>query len=362
MNLLILSRKFGGVVGGVEKMVLLLAQQMQLRGHSVTLVSLDFPEATPFYSFPQGVRWVKLGIGNPDEKASTNIRFSRILAIRRLINELEIDAVVGFQIGSFALVRFATIGTGVRSIAAERNAPTLFDFIRNGRLKRFVSFAILSLASVVSVQLMENKKLYPKWLRSRIAVNPNPISTVKIQDKDKNHQRTQKIILYVGRVTFQKNLEVLVRAISLLDSTPVLRIVGEGDELEYIQSLANAEKVNLELFKFTDDLKSLYLEADIFCLPSRWEGFPNVVGEALAHGLPVVGFAECAGIKSLVRNFENGVIADGNDNAISLSIALNLALSKDWDTSIIRNSISEFSLQSFADTWESTLFPRIKDE
>ena len=361
MNLLILSRKFDGVVGGVEKQVLELARQMQLRGHSITLVSLDSPEATTFYSFPKGIGWIKLGIGNPDEKASFNLRILRVLTIRRIIKEIDIDTVVGFQIGSFALVRLAAMGTGVRSVAAERNAPTLFDFIQNGWIKRIISFSILSLASVVSVQLGENKELYPRWLRSRITVNPNPILPVGIHEKTRSPTRDRKVILYVGRVTFQKNLEVLVRAISLLDSSPVLRIVGEGEELPRIKALAKSKKVMLESAKFTSKLSEYYLDADIFCLPSRWEGFPNVVGEALAHGLPVVGFADCAGIKSLVKDFATGVIAEGNDDAVSLAEALRIALNTDWNATLIRNSIGVYSMQSFADSWESTFFPRGKN-
>jgi glycosyltransferase involved in cell wall biosynthesis len=129
-----------------------------------------------------------------------------------------------------------------------------------------------------------------------------------------------------------------------------------------VLSLAKSKGVNLEVFDFTDDLGPYYLSSDIFCLPSRWEGFPNVVGEALAHGLPVVGFHECAGMKSLVENFKTGVLAQGNDDPDSLAFALEVALSSDWDRSYIRKSISEYSLESFADAWESTLFPGAKCE
>jgi glycosyltransferase involved in cell wall biosynthesis len=362
MNLLIFSRKFGGVVGGVEKMVLALAEQMSARGHVVTVVSLDKLNAQAFYAWPQEVAWIKLGIGDPDDRASLRTRFDRLLALRKLLYKLEVNTVVGFQIGSFALLRLASLGVGVRAVAAERNAPTLFDFIHHGKYKRFLANLILISADAVSVQLEANRFFYPKILWSKIFITPNPIRVTKECRSISNHAIGSKVILYVGRVTFQKNLEVLVRAISSLEEKAVLRIVGDGDALPGVITLAQTLNVELELTPFTQDLSSMYLEADIFCLPSRWEGFPNVVGEAIAHGLPVVGFDGCAGISSLVENFKSGVIAPGNNDPAALSQALSQALSFDWDPCVIKRSIDKFSIELFSDSWESVLFSEKTDD
>lgn len=357
MNLLIFSRKFGGVVGGVEKMVLTLAEQMSLRGHAVTVVSLDELSAEAFYSWPPEVAWVKLGIGNPESKASWKTRLSRLLALRSLINKLEIDAAVGFQIGSFALLRVSSFGLRVRTIAAERNAPTLFDFIRNGKLKKVISNLILASAHAISVQLESNKIFYPKTLWSKIWITPNPI-LASVDFKTASLTRNDsKVILYVGRITFQKNLEVLIKAVSTMKARPIVRIVGDGDSLSDVVMLAKSLGVELELSPFTQNLSLIYVEADVFCLPSRWEGFPNVVGEALSHGLPVVGFNGCAGITSLVENFKSGVIAPGNDDPIALAEALSSALSHDWDPIVIRQATEKFTLKNFSDSWEAILFP-----
>ena len=362
MNLLIFSRKFGGVVGGVERMVLTLAEQMSARGHIVTVVSLDSHNAQPFYSWPSNVAWIKLGIGDPDNKASLETRFKRLFALRKLLYRLKIDTVVGFQIGSYALLKLASLGVGVRTVAAERNAPTLFDFIRHGKYKRFVANLILNTADAVSVQLESNKFFYPKILRSKIFITPNPIRAPDQCKSIRSNATKPKIILYVGRVTFQKNIEVLIEAISTLKEKPMLRIVGDGDSLDTVISLAERLKVETEYFPFSQDLSSIYLEADVFCLPSRWEGFPNVVGEALAHGLPVVGFHGCAGISSLVENFKSGVIASGNDDPIALSVALSQALAFDWDPNVVRQSTSKFSMEYFSDSWEMVLFSESNDD
>jgi len=360
MNLLIFSRKFGGVVGGVEKMVLTLATQMTARGHKVTIVSLDSLDAEAFYPWPSEVAWIKLGIGNPDDKASLKTRVRRLLALRSLLYNLKIDTVVGFQIGSFALIKAASLGVEVRTIAAERNAPTLFNFIHNGKYKRVLINIILNSADAISVQLESNRAFYPKILQNKILITPNPI-LASVQYKSSSDIPVKpKTILYVGRVTFQKNLEVLITAISMLKEKPMLRIVGDGESLLGAISLANALRVEIELFPFTQNLSSFYLEADVFCLPSRWEGFPNVVGEALAHGLPVVGFNGCAGISSLVENFKSGVVARGNDDPTALSEALLQALSRAWDPLLVRQAIKKFSIEHFSDSWEYILFQEKK--
>lgn len=357
MNLVILTRKLGGVVGGVEKMVLLLAKEMQLRGHVVTVVSLDNLVAEAFYDWPVGVSWVKLGIGDVDSTATFRVRIKRILAIRKLLRDQQIDSIVGFQIGSFVLARLASVFSGIKCVAAERNAPTLFEFIKNGRMKRFFSSLALFSADAISVQLEENRGLYPSLLQNKILINHNAILVPKNLRGPKISQNP-KVILYVGRVTFQKNIEVLVNAVSKLGSPTILRIVGSGDSLQTVTLLAKSLHVNLELCEFSNTLEHHYLSADVFCLPSRWEGFPNVVGEALSYGLPVVGFKDCAGMKSLVVHGKTGIVAEGNNDPKSLALALDVALATTWDPTQIRESTKRFSLENFIKSWEATLSPK----
>ena len=136
MNLLFYSRAYANVAGGVEKMSLDLARGLVEQGHTITILSVDQEFDKSFFPWPGKVSWVKLGIGNPNKKNNVFIRLRRVLAIRSIARNGNFDAAVGFQIGSFALLKSALFGLRIKTIAAERNAPTLFSYISNGKFKR----------------------------------------------------------------------------------------------------------------------------------------------------------------------------------------------------------------------------------
>ena len=74
MNLLFYSRAYANVAGGVEKMSLDLARGLVEKGHTITILSLDQVMDQSFFSWPEKVSWVKLGIGNPNKKNIVLIR------------------------------------------------------------------------------------------------------------------------------------------------------------------------------------------------------------------------------------------------------------------------------------------------
>jgi len=140
-----------------------------------------------------------------------------------------------------------------------------------------------------------------------------------------------------------------------------LLIAGEGEDRA---ALENQIKIlNLQdravLPGAVKDVQSLYGSAHLFCLPSRWEGFPNAMAEAMAHGLPAVGFAGCAGARDLIMHGENGFLAQGNDNESSLSEELarlmgDGELREEMGRKAIE-SMKSFSPDRIYDLWETAL-------
>ncbi len=358
MKIAIFSRTFDGVPGGVEKMVLTLASELTKLKLTVLVISIDSPDAQAFYEWPASVLWEKVSLGDPDLKASFWTRINRVMAIRRILKYNQIESVVGFQIGAFALIRLASLGLGIHTVAAERNAPSLFNFIQRGRIFRKVANMILFFSSCVTVQMPSYRLLYPKFLQSKILYTPNPIFPA-LEVKSNLAPREGRVkLLYVGRLTYQKNLQVLILAIRESGIEADLTIVGNGSDKSDLQKIAKENDVLVNFHDATSNLSTFYLSADLFCITSRWEGFPNVVGEALAHGLPVIAFKECSGMTDLIIEGKNGLLAEGNNNVTSFAKAIREASLRSWDPKSSIDTCSPFTLTRFTQQWVLALTPR----
>ena len=107
-----------------------------------------------------------------------------------------------------------------------------------------------------------------------------------------------------------------------------LLLIGDGPEKVILEKLVLelnlTQRVNIEAT--TQDIETAYKNAHLFVIPSRWEGFPNVLAEAMSHGLPAIGFSEAAGVNLLIRDGESGWLASGLDDDISLSEQLTMAM------------------------------------
>ncbi|TDX78520.1 glycosyltransferase involved in cell wall biosynthesis [Rathayibacter sp. PhB151] len=123
--------------------------------------------------------------------------------------------------------------------------------------------------------------------------------------------RTANRILFVGRVTGEKHIDVLLRAVSLLDPSldAQLEIVGGGDQMRNLQQLATtlgiADRVHFTGYVSDAELKQAYSRATVFAMPSIAELQSIATMEAMASALPVVA-ADAMALPHLVHEGENG--------------------------------------------------------
>jgi GalNAc-alpha-(1->4)-GalNAc-alpha-(1->3)-diNAcBac-PP-undecaprenol alpha-1,4-N-acetyl-D-galactosaminyltransferase len=325
MKVLFVCRMFDQVAGGVERMAILLMNAMVDRGHDVSLFTWDHPSAQAHYPMREAIVWERLDMGDPSRTAGTTQRVKRMRRFRAFASAARPDVVVAFQHGAFLFAAVSLLRSGIPVVAAERNAPDRLDHTREGKNRRMM-FESMRLAAAVTVQFDTYVERYPRFLRERIAVINNPVFRAEAFATP-GADRSQRTLLSIGRLSYQKNFSVLVRAFAKLAgqfSDWQLRIVGEGEERTALQQLSESLGIatRVSMPGATRDVSAEYRAADLFCLPSRFEGFPNALAEAMAHGLPVVGFRGCAGMSELVTPGRDGALADGNGGADTLTAAL----------------------------------------
>lgn len=123
------------------------------------------------------------------------------------------------------------------------------------------------------------------------------------------------VILYVGRISWEKNLKVLVESFKKMNHEEFhLVIVGDGPAKQTIQNLLEPTGgVTFTGYLNGQKLAEAYASADIFAFPSVSETFGQVVLEAQASGLPVVAM-QAEGVKEIVIDGISGVLVDPNNN------------------------------------------------
>jgi glycosyltransferase involved in cell wall biosynthesis len=129
-------------------------------------------------------------------------------------------------------------------------------------------------------------------------------------------------LLYVGRVSAEKNVDWLVDLAEALP-TKRLRIVGDGPGRVPLQRRLTAPNVTFSGELRGTELAEAYASAKLFVFPSHTETFGQVVQEAMASGLPVVG-VKAGGVADLVRPGETGLLCPAHDRAAFVGAARRL--------------------------------------
>ncbi|MBQ9416038.1 MAG: glycosyltransferase [Clostridia bacterium] len=118
-------------------------------------------------------------------------------------------------------------------------------------------------------------------------------------DKDKKREelgipKDAKVLLSVGELNDNKNHQLVIKAIAQLGDANIHYVIaGQGCKEQYLRELALKLNVNLHLLGFREDVKELYKMADVFVFPSKREGLPVALMEAIA--------SECVPVASRIR-------------------------------------------------------------
>lgn len=148
-----------------------------------------------------------------------------------------------------------------------------------------------------------------------VPVIPNGVDLRKFPLVERDWSRPR--LLSVGRVVHQKGFDLGIRALAgLKDLDWQWRIAGDGPQLPILQAMVRAhgleDRVRFLGWRTPEQLKEQYAFANLFLFPSRHEGMPNAVLEAMSCGLPVVA-TRIAGNEELVAPGETGALVPPED-------------------------------------------------
>ena len=199
--------------------------------------------------------------------------------------------VLSFVTPTNVLAILACTGLPPRVVVSERVDPVIH---REQRLWVVLRALVYHRADAVVVQTEAAARWFRKWLgkRTPVSVIPNPV--VPTSELRRSAPQVPKpFILAAGRLVPQKGFDVLIRAFALAapECMPLrLAIAGDGPAAQALRDLvAELRLENRVLFLGNvRELQTLMSQAEGFILSSRYEGFPNVLLEALAAGLPVI--------------------------------------------------------------------------
>lgn len=189
------------------------------------------------------------------------------------------------------------------------------------RIRNYLSFSLYHKADSIITNSPDTyrdvSRMNHKINQKKLFVIGNPIieksNSSKIPFSKKKHDSIR--LISVGRLSEQKNYDLSVLIIKMLRDKGVdarLDIYGEGNKQNQIASLISSYQLSdfIKLKGYAQNINEVYSRYDIFLLTSLWEGFGNVIVEALSYGLPCV-ISNCSGgPKFIINSNELGYLCE----------------------------------------------------
>lgn len=319
MKISIISPSLNG--GGAEKVAVNLANYYASLGHDVDLVL-----------FKRIGKYIEL-VNSDVKLIDLNVNRSRyvLIKLRKYLKANTNSLILSVIRDANILLGLSTIGLRIKSISY-REANT-FDAINNMQtFKQIVYKSLMRYGYSKAHHIIANSHDTRQDLvkakiiandKATVIVNPVlPLNYKELLEKECSHKwlndNNLKVVLSVGRLHEQKNYGFLIECFSEVvqsHSDARLVIVGEGEQKEKLQKQIDALMMNdyIEIETFQSNIFPYYREASVFALTSKWEGFGNVIVEALSAGTPVISTNCPGGPKMILKNGQYGTLVEPGD-------------------------------------------------
>jgi GalNAc-alpha-(1->4)-GalNAc-alpha-(1->3)-diNAcBac-PP-undecaprenol alpha-1,4-N-acetyl-D-galactosaminyltransferase len=323
--------------GGAERVAALLCNHWVSQGHSVTLMPTFSGRGECVYPLDKRVTLDFLADRVNSRGRGFFNKVRRLVELRRAIREQSPDVILSFMPHVNIAAVLAAWGLQVPVVVSERTFPPAMPLGKALENLRRWAYARASAVVVQTEQAREwlalNCPRAQGYVIPNPAVFPLPLGEPKILPSSVV-EAGRKLVLAVGRLSEEKQFDSLIEAFKpLAKSDPDwnLVILGEGIEREHLEMLRDQLELadRVQLPGRVGNLGDWYERAEIFVMSSRFEGFPNTLVEAMAHGLPAVSFDCLAGPRDIIREAENGLLVQPDEGSLGLTNALRILMRED---------------------------------
>lgn len=234
--------------------------------------------------------------------------------------------------GAWTCTTFATLVAAwvhrVPAVLTPHESLTDFDVHKGGRWPKQVAkrglrrFLLRSFDLVIFASAQEETDSVPAGQSVRDMVLPHPVAVERVP----RSERPSGVVAVLGRIDGKKNLELAIRALSLLPERIRLVVAGDGDRelARRLTTLAHAlgvtDRIEWVGWIDTDGRRRLFETIDVLIVPSAYESFGMAAAEGLASGVPVV-VSRRVGIAELVERHACGRVVDCDERAVAEAIA-----------------------------------------
>ena len=351
------------LAGGMERVVTLKANYFaDYYGYDVTIIITEGKGKPYFYPLSDKIKVVNLDINFeklwncgllkriliylPKQYRYKRLLKQELMRIRPDITvsmlRREINFINEIKDGSKKIGEMHINRANFRKFEAEKHhfLKSLFARFWSGslvsHLKRLDRFVVLTEKDREAWTELDNVEVIP---------NPSPFMPSQVSPL------TEKRVIAVGRYSHEKGFDLLLQAWAEVEKQCddwCLDIYGDGDTTSYkkLMDELGIDQRRCRLNGRTNDVEYEYCHSSLFVLSSRFEGFGMVIVEAMACGLPVVAFDCPWGPRSIIKDGEDGLLAEnGNPSALAQGL---ISLMQDDDKRNMMSSKAQVHVRRFA--------------
>lgn len=340
--------------GGAERVISIISNYLVNNGYEVTLLLTHNDECK--YDLDKRIKMVVR------QNVASRDGINQIKFIRSWYKKDKGAIFVSFLRRQNLYSLLAAIGTNVKLVFSERNNPDEKFDIKDKNTYEMKAIKLLSKIRQVKLVVFQTKgamECYPKAIhkKSRIIMNP-------IKDNLPSPyvgERTKRIVA-IGRLTYQKNYGMLIRAFDKFSKNHddyTLEIYGDGEGKQEIQKYIIKKNLGdkISLKGFSKNIHDDIIDASMYVLSSKFEGLSNALIEAMAIGLPVISTDHPpGGARAVINNYENGILTTNGKTDEMANAMCFIADNKDKADAMAQNAtkIKEYlSTSKICNEWQN---------